>query len=253
MTTGALFASRSLAARNLLLLRRNPQSIVSAIVAPLVFFAGFMAVMNKIMEARGIDYAQFLPPAIVVQAMFFTAIASGFVLAADAQSGLVRRFRSLPIPGATVLAARAMADAVRAILSLVVVVAAAMVVGFRFEAGVASALGFVVLAVGFAAVVAAGCGAVGLAKADPESTQAVLMLPYLALLMLSTAFVPVSSFPSWLQPLVSRSPVSAVIDALRALSSGGDLAGPLATSIGWLVVLGVAFLWSGNRALRSQR
>lgn len=250
MIAATTASTTTLTARNVLLLGRNPNSVVSAVVAPVVFLLGFSAVMSRTMEAQGIDYAQFLPPAIVAQAMFFTAISSGFFLAADVQSGVLRRLRTLPIPGVSVVLARAGADALRGALSLAVVVLTAWALGFRFEAGAASAIGFVAVAVVFALVMAAGCGAVGLAKGDPEQTSALLIMPYLPLLMLSTGFVPLASFPGWLQPFVEWSPVSAVIDSLRALSSGGALADPLWRTTVWMVLLAGLFGLAGVRALR---
>lgn len=243
-------ATATIAERNLLLYRRHPQSVASAVIAPIVFLLGFSAVMSRTMDAQGVDYAQFLPPAIVVQAMLFAAIGSGFMLATDTFTGVLRRMRTLPIPGGSVLMARTVADGVRGVISLAAVVLVAHVLGFRFEAGVLPAIGFVVVAVVFCMVTAAGCGTIGLAKGDPEATAAVLMLPYLVLLMISTAFVPAESFPSWLEPIVEWSPVSAAVDTLRALSSGGELADPLTRFVSWVVVLGTLFATTASRALR---
>jgi ABC-2 type transport system permease protein len=79
--------------RNLVLYRRSPTAFAGAVLFPLVFFAGFSLVLWRMLDARGIDAGQYLPPAIVVQSMMLTAISSATLLAADAASGLLTRLR----------------------------------------------------------------------------------------------------------------------------------------------------------------
>lgn len=229
----------------------NPSSVLSTVVFPLVFFFGFLAVLDRLLTARGIDAVAFLVPAVVVQAMFFSAIASAFFLAGDRVSGMLARWRSLPLHPGSVIAARLLADAARAVVAIGVVVVAGTVVGFRFEAGPLAAIGFVAVAVGFAVVLAAGAGTIGLSSTDPEAVAATLSIPYLPLIMLSSAFAPVDAFPDWLEPVVAASPVTVTIDALRALASGGPTFTPLWQAGAWLAALLVVFSITGARAFRS--
>lgn len=226
-----------LTGRNLTRLRREPRSLLGAIVFPCVFFGGFLLVLRRIMEQQGIDYAQYLPPAVVVQAMFFTAMSSAFFVADDLQRGMLRRTRSLPVSRVAVVAARALADATRALVSVTVVVALGFAIGFRFEAGPVPAVGFVVLAVAFMATASVGFGLVAFSLRNPEATVQALSLPYLALLMVSSAFVPVDGFPGWMQRLVEHQPVTRVLDALRALAGGGPTAGEVTIAAAWLIGL----------------
>lgn len=238
-----------LAGRNLVQLV-NVRTVLSTVVFPLVFFFGFLAVLSRLLDAQGIDAANYLVPAVVVQAMFFAAIASAFFLAADRTSGMLARFRSMPIHRGSVIAARLVADAARSVIAVVVVVVAGMMMGFRFEAGFVAAVGFFVVAVCFALVLAAGTGTIGLVASDPEAVASTLMLPYLPLLMLSTAFVPADTFPGWLEPIVSASPVTATVDALRALAAGGPTATPMWKVVAWLVGLLAVFTVTAIRAFR---
>lgn len=239
-----------LAGRNLTLWRRNPSSVVGTFVFPLVFLLGFSVVLRRTMELRGLEYDQYLPPVIVVQAMFFAAIASAFWLCGDRLAGLLDRFRSLPIGRSAVVVARALADGARALGSLAAVVLGAMALGFRFEAGLPAALGFVVVALLFALVVAAGCSMVGLRSSDPQAAISALFLPYLPLLMLSTGFVPVEGFPGWLQPFVRHQPVSLTVDALRALASGGPTTELVVRALAALAALLLVFGALGARTFR---
>jgi ABC-2 type transport system permease protein len=225
-------------------------TVVAMVVTPLVFLAGFLAVFDKLFDARGIDFAQYLPPAIVVMWMMLTAVSAALFFSRDRRTGMLTRQRSLPIHRGSVLVARLAADFVRGLISIGVVVAAAYVVGFEFKTGVAGAVGFVVVALAFLLTLTAGTSAVGLGSTEPEAIASALQMPNMPLLMLSTAFAPVDAFPGWLQPVVEISPVTAVVETLRAFASGGELATPLWRAVAWLVVLLAVFSWAAARAFR---
>jgi ABC-2 type transport system permease protein len=238
------------AARNVRVAVRNPRSVLATVVFPLIFFFGFLAVFRRTLEARGLDYEQYLPPIVVIQAMFFTGLASAAALADDRLRGLLERCRSLPINRWAPLVGRVAADVGRAAVSIAVLLAAATAIGFRFEAGPVAAAGFVAVALLFAVAACAAFGAVGLAAPDPQAVLPTLALPYLVLLMLSTGFVPVEGFPGWLQPVVRWQPVSLTAEALRALAAGGSTAVPVLRAVAVLAVLAGAFGLVGSRAYR---
>jgi ABC-2 type transport system permease protein len=238
------------AGRHLRVSVRRPRMILTATLFPLIFFFGFLAVLRRSLEARGLDYEQFLPPIVVIQAMFFTGMASAMLLADDRVRGLQERCRSLPISRWAPLVGRVAADLVRAVLSVVVLLVAAGAVGFRFEAGVLAAAGFVGVALLFAVAACAGFGSAALAARDPEAVLPTLALPYLVLLILSSGFVPVEGFPGWLQPMVRWQPVSLSAEALRALSGGGPTAAPLVRAAVVLAGLISVFGLLGARAYR---
>lgn len=237
-----------LAGRNVRRLR-TPGTVFGTVVIPLVFFVGFSAVLGRLLGARGIDSAAYLTPAIVVQAGMFTAMSAGFALSADVAGRVATRYRSMSVGWGAVLAGRLGADAVRVVVSLAVVVAAGSVVGFRFTGGLLGALGFVLLALAFTLCLATGAAALGAGSEDPESVNAVLQIPYLPLIMLSSGFVPADAFPGWLEPVVAWSPVSLVVDALRGLAGGGDA--PLLGALAWIAGLWVVFLVLFRRAMRA--
>lgn len=238
------------AGRNLRVGLRHPRTIFTATVMPLIFFFGFLAVLRRSLEARGLDYEQFLPPIVVIQAMFFTGMASAMLLADDRVRGLQERCRSLPISRWAPLVGRVAADLARAVASVAVLLVAAVAVGFRFEAGVLAAAGFVGVALLFAVAACAGFGTAALAARDPEAVLPTLALPYLLLLMLSSGFVPVEGFPGWLQPVVRWQPVSLCAEALRALSSGGPTTAPVVRAVVVLAGLTAVFGVLGARAYR---
>ncbi|MFN3216864.1 MAG: ABC transporter permease [Acidimicrobiales bacterium] len=231
---------------------RNPASIVGAIVFPIVFFVLFNLVMRRIMTARGFDYAQLLPATVVVQAMFFTAMASAYYVAADRVAGMSGRFRSLPIHGAAPILARSVGDVSRATVSVVVLVIVGVIAGLRFRAGVPAVVGFVLVALVFAAVVSVGMGMIGLRAATPDAAASIASVPYLPLLMLSNGFAPVEDFPGWLQGFVEHQPVTRTIDLLRALVVGGPTLEPFTWWVGWMIGLAIVFVplaaWAAGRS-----
>ena len=224
-------------------------AIVTLVVFPPIFVFGFLALFSRLLERQGVDYAQFLPPAIVVQWMFSVAISAAFAYAADRRSGMLARCRILPIHRGAMLAGRLGAEALRALIAVVIIAAWGYLAGFRFH-GVLWALAFIALAVAFGLVLSVGTSAVGMASTDPEATASVLHTAYIPLLMISSAFVPTRDFPNWLEPIVSVSPVTTVLDALRALAQGSVSAADLWPALAWLGGLLVVFALACARTAR---
>jgi ABC-2 type transport system permease protein len=229
-------------------LTRTGPALAGMLVTPLVFLVGFLVVFSHLMAGHGVDYAQYLPPAVVVQAMMLTAISTCSAVGEDRTSGILARLRTMPLRSSAVPVARLAVEGIRALVSTGVVVLVAYVAGFRLH-GVPSAVGFAALAVGFALALCLGTAALALIVAQPEAVYPLLYLLYLPLLTLSTAFVPADAFPGWLAPVVRVSPVSAVVDALRALADGRWAPAVLA-AIAWTLGLGVVLGIGAARAFR---
>lgn len=251
--SAALDQSLRFAGRNLRRMRRNPSTLAGTFVTPLVFLFGFFVVLQRTLASQGIDYAQFLPPAVVVQATLNAAMGSAFWLADDATTGVLARARSMPISRLAPLAGRILADLTRVAVSTVVILAVGALLGFRFSGGVLAAVAFLGLVLLWSAAAAAGFGLIALRSRNPESTANLLTLPFLPLLLLSTAFVPAERFPAGLEPLAGHQPVSAVIDALRALATDGLAPGPLVPALAWALGLLVLFLALSVRLQRARR
>src|SRR5439155_21730671 len=112
--------------RNLLMFKRVPQLMVFSFIQPVIFVLMFRYVFGGAIRVPGVPYVDYLMPGIFAQTVAFGAINTGVGLAGDLGTGLIERFRSLPMPRSAVLAARTAADVVRN----VIVVALMCVVGF---------------------------------------------------------------------------------------------------------------------------
>lgn len=239
-----------LSARHFRLMTRTPASILSAILFPLVFAGLFYAVFSGLMEQRGIDYGQYLLPAIVIQAMMFAAISSSIWAAQDSKSGMVNRLRSMPIARSTPVISLMGGELARCAVSVAVLLAAGYAMGFRFERGLLWLVPFIALALGCAA---AGCMAyltLGFALGDEETVRAVSGLLYYPLVLVSNLFVPTAVFPDWLQPFVEHQPLSRVVDALRAVSTTGtdDPLRAILLAVVWMIGVVIVFAVLSPRA-----
>jgi ABC transporter DrrB family efflux protein len=170
----------------------------------------------------------------------FGAANSAIGMAADVQSGLLERFRSLPMARAAVLAGRTIADLVRDVLIVALMAVVGFAVGFRVHTSTAEFIAGMALILLFAYALAWVFVTVGLAVGEPESAQAAVFPILAPLVFASSAFVPVTTMPSWLQTFAEHQPVSVTASAARALMQGGPVASDLLQSIAWsIAILGV--------------
>jgi ABC-2 type transport system permease protein/oleandomycin transport system permease protein len=210
-----------LAGRNLRKVLRNTRLIVFSTIQPLMQLVLFAYVFGSVATiGKGIPYKEFVVPAVLVQTMVFSAMGSGVGIANDMHTGMVDRFRSLPIARSAFLVGRTTSDSLRLGIQAVLLVIASLIIGFRFHDGVFAALGMVVVVVMFGMALSSFSAWVGLSVGDPESVQAAVFIPLLPLIFTSSAFAPVSRLPGWMQPLAKVNPVTAAIDAARGLALG---------------------------------
>src|SRR6266545_4618471 len=113
----------TMAWRNLLNIRRNPQLLVFATIQPVIFVLMFRYVFGGAIRVPGGRYVDYLMPGIFVQTVVFGSLAAAIGLASDLKSGLLERFRSLPMAGSAVLAGRTIADLVRNVFVVVLMTA----------------------------------------------------------------------------------------------------------------------------------
>lgn len=223
--------------RNLIRLKRNPIVIVAIAIFPMVFLLGFWIIGQKLFAEQGIDYLPYLLPIVNLQALYFAGLGSAIMLAKDIETGMMQRCRAMPISRVAVVAGLVLAYTVRGLLATMVLMAIATLLGFRFNGGPIAALGYLILVLTFTATCITGYSILALKLRNPTLVDAVAIIPYTPLLLMSNGFSPTENFPAWLQPVVRYQPVSVTCDALRALVSGSE---------GSLVLFGASLLWLGG-------
>jgi ABC-2 type transport system permease protein/oleandomycin transport system permease protein len=238
----AIADTKAVTWRNLVTLRRTPQLLVFSTIQPVIFVLMFRYVFGGAIRIPGIDYVNYLMPGIFAQTVTFGAIQTGIGLAEDLHRGLIERFRSLPMARSAVLAGRTLADLVRNVFVVALMLVVGYLVGFRVQTGVLGLLAGVAVILLFGFSLTWIFAIIGLSAPNAETAQA-MSFPVLApLVFVSSAFVAIDTMPGWMQPFAKYQPVSIAVDAVRSLVLGGQfhdpakVLGSLAWSIGIVVV-----------------
>jgi ABC-2 type transport system permease protein/oleandomycin transport system permease protein len=240
---GGLFANTvTITGRNLRRLVRVPTLIAFATVQPALFVLLFTYAWGGAIHPPGVTrYIDYALPGIWVLAIAFGASQTGVALADDLATGMIDRFRALPMARSAVLAGRVTADAVRNLFVLALMTGIGYAIGFRFHAGPAAALAAIVLALTVGVAFSWIFALLGLLVRDAESAGIGGLLAVIPLIFTSSTFVPVATFPGWLQAFAKANPITATVDALRVLCLGGPTTTHLWHAVAWLAgVLAVA-------------
>ena len=229
------------AGRNLIAYRRVPQLLVFSTIQPVIFVLLFRYVFGGAIRIPGVRYVDFLMPGIFVQTTVFGAIGTAVGLAADLKSGLLERFRSLPMARSAVLSGRTVADLARNIFVAALMAGVGVAVGFRVHTNAVSFLFGMVLVLLFGYAMSWIFATVGLAVGDPETAQAAAFPVMAPLVFASSAFVLVDTMPRWLQAFAAHQPVSVTASAVRALVLGGPTTSYVLQSIAWSAGILIVF------------
>ncbi|KAB2352447.1 ABC transporter permease [Actinomadura rudentiformis] len=233
-----------LALRSLRALVLDPRILVSSLLAPflmlLVFSQIFAGIANTPQFPAGVGYTDFLVPAIMVNTAMQSAMQTGIGLTQETQNGIIARLRSLPIWPGSILVGRSIAELIRSLLRLVVLLASALLIfGFRPAGGA----GGVLAGIGLAALLGWGLGWIFIALTcwlrEVELIQNVSGILLFPLMFASNAFVPVEALPRWLQVVAVINPMTHGIDAVRDLTHRGDAGGSAAVAVATALAVAV--------------
>ncbi|MEZ0049801.1 ABC-2 type transport system permease protein [Mycobacterium sp. MAA66] len=234
-------------------LNRNRVDLIFAAVAPLLGLAGLTFLLRDVINTGGMSYAQYVLPAVVVQAMLFGALTTTDRAAHEKASGMGTRLRTLPISQYAPLIARMNYCVVRGVLATVASILAAWAFGFRFTAGIGYTAAFFAMALTLTLALSLGADATGAKAARTEVASQLLMVPQLLLVLLSTGVAPLESFPAWVQPFVRYQPISEITETLRSFTSGHVNSANLFASLAWCAGLLLTFGWIALRLQRRTR
>lgn len=241
-----LVDARVMTWRNLMRWVRLPQLIVVSTIQPVMFVLLFNYVFGGSLSIPGIDnYIDYLLAGILVQTSTFGSTQTGVALAEDLRRGVIDRFRSLPMSRAAVLIGRTAADALRGLFVVGLMLVVGVVVGFRFGGGPLRALAAVAIVVTFGFAMSWVSAVVGMWMRSAEAAQAASFVWVFPLVFASSAFVPPAAMPTWLRLFAEHQPVTAAVNAARALLLGqpgeavvGASAGAAALSaLAWIAAI----------------
>jgi ABC transporter DrrB family efflux protein len=232
-------------ARNLRHFVRQPQLLIFSTIQPVMFVLLFSYVFGGAVKGalpKGLDYVDFLLPGILVQSVTFRATQTAIGLAEDLQRGVVDRFRSMPMARSAVLVGRTLADLVRNVVIVGLMIAVGYLVGFRFHAGFLDALACVAVVSAFGLALSWIFAFVALAVKGAEAAQSAGFVVVFPLVFASSVFVPVSSMPDWLQTFAKASPVTLTANTARGYALDGGVPGSLGGAVAWIGALLLVFV-----------
>jgi ABC transporter DrrB family efflux protein len=242
-----------LAKRSLKRIPRQPDLLVGFTIQPIMFVLLFVYVFGGAIDTGSLDYVDFLIPGIIVQSMVFGGFVTALGLAEDLKKGLIDRFRSLPMWGPAVVAGRILADVGTNVIQLVIMFTVGIIAGFRFDSSfweiIAGLALLLLIGYAFSWVFAF----IGLTASSPEASNAYGFTILFPLTFISSAFVPVDTMPSWLQPIAEHNPFTTMVDAARALFIGTPAGNDIWLAILWsfaiIAVFSMLSVWRYRRAV----
>ncbi|MGW7052584.1 ABC transporter permease [Streptomyces sp. NPDC054887] len=252
-----------IAKRNLIRMARIPEMVVFGLIQPVMFVVLFSYVFGGSMSVGGsldpATYREFLMAGIFAQTVTFATAGAGAGIADDMHKGLVDRFRSLPMARGAVLTGRTLADLVQTALTVVVLAAVGLLVGWRIHEGVAKALAAFALLL-FLGYAFSWIGAlIGLSVRTPEAATSGGLIWLFPVTFVSNAFVDPTMMASWIRPIAEWNPFSATVQACRELfgnpgvvqSDAWPMQQPVLASLLWSLVIIVVFRTLAVRKYRS--
>ncbi len=210
----------AMAVRDVRRMLRAPDQVVFTLISPIMFTLLFRYVFGGAIRGLGdINYVNYLIPGIAVQTAIFTSGNTGFALAEDRSKGFVDRLRSLPMARSAVLVGQVAAVALSNVVGLFIIVIVGLVVGFRPHSVPGLIFGFAIL-LAFSVATSLLFALVGLYASSSQAVNAATFPLIFPLTFASSAFVPTSTMPTWLQAFANHNPVTIVINAVRDLTLG---------------------------------
>lgn len=230
------------ARRNIEHIRQIPEKLLDVTVQPLMFVVLFAYVFGGAIEIAGsaASYREYLIGGILIQSLTFGMTGPASAIATDLTEGVIDRFRSLPSARSAYLLGHYVAELVGVLLSIVVLLSAGLVVGWRTHAPAWQVLEALLLLIAYASGMIWFGTWVGMKVRSPDAVMGIAFVLVFPLTFLSNAFVPIESLPNVLQWVASINPVSVLVAAVRTLF-GNPLA-PVTKDI-WTMQHPVAAGW----------
>lgn len=248
--------------RNLLANLRLPDVLVLSTIQPVTFMLMFLYVFGGAIEyalpeaAQG-HYINWLIPGILAQSAVFGATPTAFGLNNDRATGVIDRFRSLPMARSAVLAGRTFADLTRNAFILTLQLGVGIALGFRWQTSIWHLLAALGIALAFGYACSWIMAVIGLAIKNSEAIQAAVYMVVFPLTLTSSVFLPTSTMPRWLAAFADHQPITIVANALRgltlgqgALPTGHTVTGEVLSVLAWTAGILAVFVPLAVRAYR---
>ncbi len=237
-------AAGQVAARTLRKFVRTPALLVAGTAQGVLFLLIFRYVFGGAVAHTGnLNYVDFLVPGFVVTGVLFQGMSAASGVADDQAGGLFDRLRSLPIRLIAIVTGRVGADSALVAWGVLVMTAVGFAVGFRIGGSTADALAALGLTVLFGFAFVWMFIAMGLFAGSPQAAQGLSFLVF-PLSFVSSAYVPVSTMPGWMQGFATNQPMTQMVNTVRLLTGGPAAQELLGHSVSYYLV--PSLLWTAG-------
>jgi ABC-2 type transport system permease protein len=232
-----------LVGRQLRTIPRVPERLSDVTIQPIIFTLLFLYVFGSAISIPGVRYQDFLLPGLIGQSIAFGIIGAGTATATDFSTGVIDRFRSLPVTRLAVISAQVIGQVLEQILGMIIVAGLGLALGWRPDVGVGGVLGMMgLILLGLFAFTWFGV-LMGMLVRSSDAMQGVGFAIVLPLSFLAGTFVPISGMAAVPRFIGEWDPISTLVAAIRHVSQGTDATGswplehPVIGMVLWCVVI----------------
>ncbi len=223
---------------------RSMDTIITCCIMPIALMLLFVYVLGGAIQTGTANYVNYLLPGILLITIANSIGYTSFRLFNDVQRGIFERFHSMPIARSAALWGHVLTSLVSNAISLVVVILVALMMGFRSPAGVWSWLAVAGILALFTLALTWIAAIPGLSAKSMDGAIAIAY-PIHLLPLISSAFVPTASMPGPVRAFAENQPVTAIVEAIRALLSGQPVGNELWVALAWCVgIMLVAYVFA---------
>jgi ABC-2 type transport system permease protein len=216
---------------------RSIDAVMVAVLLPVMILLLFVYVFGGALDTGG-EYVDYVVPGIILLCAGYGSATTAVSVNADMTTGVIDRFRSLPIAGSGVLTGHVVASVLRNLVSTVIVLGVALLIGFDPHASALEWLGVLGVLLAFMTAISWVAACFGLLAKSAEGAGAfsfvIMFLPYV-----SSAFVPTDTMPAALHAIGDRQPITPIVETLRGLMLGTPIGDHAAIALAWCLGLGV--------------
>jgi ABC-2 type transport system permease protein len=227
---------------------RNPVLVFFSLFQPIIFLVLFTQLFTKFAAVpglfpAGVTYLSYATPGILLQNAFSSALQSGTSVVDDLNSGFLQKMLVTPVNRSAILLGRLTSDAFRVTIQSIIILALAYLLGFSVATGVLGILAMLIIIAFFGLAWSGISLALGLKTRSAETVFGIGGFLTFPLLFMSTALVPVTAMPEWMQSISNVNPISYAVDAVRDLSlpnlfSGGTIL----SALGYIGIIAILTL-----------
>ncbi|MEU9624320.1 MULTISPECIES: ABC transporter permease [unclassified Streptomyces] len=231
----------ALARRNLLQIKKDPESMFDALMMPVIFTLLFVYVfggsVGGSMGGGRQEYLNYLIPGLMAMMGMNIASAVGSGVNDDFRKGVMDRFRTMPIARSSVLIAKIVVELGRMMVATLILLGMGFALGMELQSSVFGLIEAIALSAVFGAAIMWIFILLGLTMKTVQAVQGTGMLVLMPLQFGSSIFAPTKTMPGWLQTFTEYNPLSNLADAVRGLMMGGPIAHSVWVTLGWAAVI----------------